>query len=638
MAKDRLSGKLAVILHADVAGSTQLVQQNERLAHERIQDAFRRFSGTIKKYQGRVRELRGDALLAEFERPSDAVIATLAFQADHASYIEQLSDDIRPTVRVGIAMGEVIIADNTVTGAGVVLAQRVEQLSEPGSVCISAAIHEGLPMRLPFDQADMGERPVKGFDEPIRIYRVGLKPGQALPQPDPSGYSEPSPFKRNSIIATVAIALIVVGGSILWLQPRSPEEEPALIERMAFPLPGKPSIAVLPFVNMSDDAQQEYFVDGMTEDLITDLSRLSGLFVIARNSVFTYKNKPVKVKQVAEEFGVRYVLEGSVRRVGDQVRINAQLIDTTTGGHLWAERYDGSLANVFALQDSVTRKIVTALAINLTEAEQTQTTQNQTDHPEAYDAFLQGWQHYLRQTPEDFVIAIPYFETAVALDPNYGRAYAALAAIGYFANVKGWRTDLGFSNRGAEILRFTYGNLEKAMVNPTALAHTVASNMDVHNGRHADAVATADRAIALEPNNPVGYMAIARALVFSGDPEKAIEFIDQAIRLNPHYPPSYLWALGMAKFGMDEFEDAVIFFERARKRSPDLVWVELAAVYGYLDRKEDARNVLEVLKTKELKMYPGQPLMIRTATSWYSFKNPGDKERFVVGLRKAGLR
>ena len=268
MAKDRLSGKLAVILHADIAGSTALVQLDEKLAHERIQDAFGRFSETIEKYQGQVRELRGDALLADFERPSDAVTAALAFQAEHTSYIEQLIDDIRPVARIGIAMGEVIIADNTVTCSGVVLAQRVEQLSEPGGVCITAAIHEGLPKRLPFNQADMGERQVKGFDEPVRVYAVSLKPGGVISSP----------------------------------------EALAQTESVAPALPEKPSIAVLPFDNMSGDSEQDFFADGISEDLITALSKIHWFFVIARNSSFTYKGRAVDVTRVAGELGVRYVI------------------------------------------------------------------------------------------------------------------------------------------------------------------------------------------------------------------------------------------------------------------------------------------------------------------------------------------
>ncbi len=261
------------------------------------------------------------------------------------------------------------------------------------------------------------------------------------------------------------------------------------MERMAFPLPDKPSIAVLPFTNMSGDPEQEYFVDGMTEDLITDLSKLSGLFVIARNSTFTYKGKPVKVRQVAEDFGVRYVLEGSVRRVGEQVRINAQLIDATTGGHLWAERYDGSLTDVFELQDKVTQKIVSALAVNLTTDEETRGMSKETDNPAAYDAFLEGWTRYRLFTPDDFVKAIPHLERAIELDPNYSRAHAALAAVYGEAYYNYWVRMIGLSPQGtlASIKR----HLQVAMQNPTPLAHQIASLMFIVEGHYDEAFAEA---------------------------------------------------------------------------------------------------------------------------------------------------
>jgi class 3 adenylate cyclase len=294
MAKDRLSGKLAVILHADVAGSTELVQQDKELAHERIQDTFLRFSTTIEKYQGHVVELRGDALLAEFGRASDAVSAALSFQGDHANHNSRLKDDLRPTVRVGIAMGEVIIADNTVTGAGVVQAQRVEQLADPGGVCVTAAIQEALSKRMPFDLENLGEQVLKGFDDPIRVYRVELSAGRSVPAPEQDIQREPSRKKSNWLIAMVVVALVAVGGGYYWFKAQIPQEEPASLEKMAFPLPDKPSIAVLPFSNLSDDKQQEYFADGMTEDLITDISKVAGLLVCSLLPVTRYS--PTKAK------------------------------------------------------------------------------------------------------------------------------------------------------------------------------------------------------------------------------------------------------------------------------------------------------------------------------------------------------
>jgi TolB-like protein/class 3 adenylate cyclase len=313
--EERQPRKLAVILHADVVGSTMRVQQNESLAHARIQDAFRRLSSTIEGHNGVARELRGDALVAEFARASDAVAAGLTFQIENSESNARLEDELQPRLRIGISLGEVVIADDTITGTGVVLAQRVEQLAESGGVCITGAIHEAVPRHLPIEYSDLGKREVKGFEELVQVYSASVKAGKQVPVPEPAvsvGTQSRKP-KRSWTAVAIALLVLVVGG-LAWWQPWVPREEPASIERMAFSLPDKPSIAVLPFTNMSGDAEQEYFVDGMTEDLITDLSKLSGLFVIARNSTFTYKGKSVKVRQIAEELGVRYVLEGTNNR------------------------------------------------------------------------------------------------------------------------------------------------------------------------------------------------------------------------------------------------------------------------------------------------------------------------------------
>jgi TolB-like protein/class 3 adenylate cyclase len=535
MAKDHLSGKLAVILHADVAGSTALVQQDEQLAHERIQDAFRRFSETIEKYQGRILELRGDALLAEFERTSDAVTATLAFQADHTYLISRYKDDLRPTVRVGIAMGEVVIADNTVTGSGVVLAQRVEQLADPGGVCITAALHEALPKRMPFDLENLGEQVLKGFDDPVRVYRVELSAGQSVPAPQQRHQGEASPKKTNLIVATIAIALLLVGGTYYWLNAQVVQEEPASIERMAYLLPDKPSIAVLPFTNMSNDADQEYFADGMTEDLITDISKVSGLFVIARNSVFTYKGKTVKVRQVAEELGVRYVMEGSVRRVGNQVRINAQLIDATTGGHVWADRYDGSLEDVFSMQDKITKSIVSALSITLVGQEDSNLARAKDINPDAYNAYLQGWEHYQRHNADDAAKAVPYFEAAIQLDSQYAQAHAALAAVYWEVWDNHWVGALEISS--SEAMKNAKEHLHQAMKQPGSLAHWVASNILIAEGNYQAAVTEAKQVVALDSNNAMGYATLAKALTLSGKANESARLIDKAARLDPYSSP-----------------------------------------------------------------------------------------------------
>jgi len=635
MVKDQLSGKLAVILHADVAGSTLLVQQDKLLAHERIRDSFRLFSGTIKKYHGHVLELRGDALLAEFEHASEAVTAALSFQADHAVYNARLKDDLRLGIRVGISMGEVVIADNTVTGAGVVQAQRIEQLANPGGVCITAVIHEALSKRMPFDLESLGEQVLKGLDHPVHVYRVELRPGNSIPSAESQGGHKASSgqWKQLGIIATVL--LIIATASFYWIKPPHSVDEPFPGQQAVAPLPDKPSIAVLPFTNMSTDAEQEYFADGMTEDLITDLSKISGLFVISRNSVFTYKGQAVKISQVARELGVRYVMEGSVRRAGNQVRVNAQLIDATTGGHIWAERYDGTYEDVFSLQDKVTSKIVASLAVKLTQGEQDQIAQKETDNTEAYDTFLKGWEQYLKQTPESFRQALSLFKKAAEMDPGYSRAYAALSLTLWQGWKRYWYNKMGYTS--PHDMRFEAEEyLARAMGEPTPLALQISTAMLAQRGRHDEAVAEGERALAMDPNSADGYVALAGALNLAGYPDKALPLMEKAVRLNPHYPTSYLYELGLARYGMEQYDEAAVVLERAEILNPDDRWSSrlLIATFGQLNRTKEAVDIIDRIEDN----WRGfDPLSVRGVAFWYPFKEPADVERLADGLRKAGV-
>jgi len=635
MAKERLSGKLAVILHADVVGSTQLVQQDEQLAHERIQDAFQRFSDTIGKYHGRVQELRGDALLAEFERASDAVTAVLAFQSDHDDHLEKINDDIQPEIRVGIALGEVVIADNTVTGAGVVLAQRIEQLAEPGGLCITSAIHEALPNRMPFSIESLGEQALKGFDDPVRVYRVQLSTGESVPPPQQKSHQKASSINLRQMIIVAGVVVLIVAGIGYWSKNPLPQEEPALIERMVHPIPDRPSIAVLPFTNISDLAEQEFFADGMTDDLITDLSKVSGLFVIARNSVFTYKDKAVKIRQVAEELGVRYVMEGSVQRAGNQIRINAQLIDATTGGHVWAERYDGTLDDVFAMRDEISRRIVTALSVTLVGQENSSRGRVETNSPEAYDAFLRGWAHYRLSTPNDSVKAISYLKKAIELDPNFGRAHAALAATYWRIYDNNWAISAGVSYSDA--LEQTNRHLEEALKNPTPLAHRTAAKQYFYFRRWDEAMIQAERAIAMDPNDPSGYEAMGTLLVNLGRAAEGLDFIKKAMRLDPQ--SDYLYRLGEAQFHLERYDEAAVTMLRATKLNPDDGWnyFLLAAAYGHLGREQEAKSAIARFnKTYHDPTDKQRPLTLADLDTWI-FKEAVNRERLQEGLRKAGV-
>jgi TolB-like protein/Flp pilus assembly protein TadD len=404
-----------------------------------------------------------------------------------------------------------------------------------------------------------------------------------------------------------------------------------LPETPTLPLPDKPSIAVLPFENMSDDPKQEYFSDGITDDLITDLSKISGLFVIARNSTFTYKGKPVKVQQVARELGVRYVLEGSVRKAEDKIRLNAQLIDATTGHHLWAERFDGKLEDIFALQDSFTRKIVAALAVKLTAGEEESVTHKHTENVSAYEAYLQGLEHLQRMTREDLAKAVPFFEKAIELDPDFGPAYTQFAGVYQASLITAWYRELGWSN--ARSLRDKY--LDLAMKNPTAETHGMVALKYIYKRQHEEAVAEAERAVALEPNNSQINHLMGQSLIFAGRSAEAVDFIKKAMRLDPYYPVLRLHFLGLAQFCLGQFEEALITLESAHARKPKFGEWPLWATYAHLGREQEAANLM----TKYMKRRRSHK---RRATAekllmYYPFKDPRDEERFSDGLIKVGL-
>jgi TolB-like protein/class 3 adenylate cyclase len=632
MEKDQLSRKLAVILHADVVGSTSLVHQSETLAHQRIHAAFIKLSAVINTYNGSTCELRGDALIAEFERASDAVSAALSFQESNKRTNEATDDTIVPRLRIGISLGEVVIADDTITGAGVVLAQRIEQLCNPDGVCITGALHEAIPKHLPFVLESLGKKSLKGFDDQIEVYEACLNSDESIPPPEKIDDAE-QPRKKSALTVIGIVALIVVALA-LWFHPWKSDvvEETDKTENET---DKGNSIAVLPFDNMSDGKEQEYFADGMAEDLITDLSKISGLFVIARNSSFAYKNKVANIQEVAANLDVRYVVEGSVRRFDNQVRVNVQLIDSSTGGHVWAERYDGTYDDVFALQDKITSNIVASLAIRLTEGDQERLSRNETDSTQAYDAFLKGWEQYLRQTPKSFRQAITLFEQSVKLDPQYSRAYAALSAT-YWHTWKNYLIDKSEYVTPPHQFRYDAENyLAKAMENPTPLALQISSAMHAQFGRHEQSIEEGERAIALDPNAPDGYVALAGARNLAGQPEKALTLMERAMRLNPHYPPSYLQELALARFSLENFENAAIVLQRLVTLNPDDRSASrlLIATLGHLGRIQEVKTIIDRMDSS----VAFDLLSVRSIAYWYPFKNPADAERLAQGLRKAGL-
>jgi TolB-like protein/class 3 adenylate cyclase/thioredoxin-like negative regulator of GroEL len=633
MTTEGFKRKLTAIFSADVEGYSRLMREDED-ATIRTLTAYRgAMANLIQQYRGRVVDTPGDNLLAEFSSVVDAVNCAVEVQRELAERNAELPENRRMEFRIGINSGDVVEEGERIYGDGVNIAARVEGLAEGGGICVSGTVYDSVENKVGLEYEYLGEQEVKNIPKPVRVYRVLSFPGAAAHRVVKA--KKAVARRWHKVAFAVGLVLVLgIGTVLIWhfYSRPGPPMEPASIEKMAFPLPDKPAIAVLPFINMSEDPKQEYFSDGITEDLITDLSSISGLFVIARNSTFAYKGKRVKIRQVAEELGVRYILEGSVRRADNRVRINAQLIDATTGHHLWAKRYDATMVDVFDLQDKITQKIVAALAVKLTSGEQEQVVLKHTDNVAAYDAFLQGREHYVRRTPDNFAEAIRYFERAIELDQNYGLAYAALALTYWESQHNFWNPSLGVSWNEARMRAEIY--LQKAMNNPTALAHQVASKIHVDQLEHEEAIAKAQRAITLDPNDGNSYLAMAYALIHAGRPKEALDFVQKAMRLDPHYPAYHLFVLGLAHFNMEQFNEAAISFERALKRNPKnyVPLIHLAATYAHLGREQEAAAVIEKLN-KVL------PIFSVNIISWRipKYKDPVDLDRLLDGLRKAGL-
>jgi TolB-like protein/class 3 adenylate cyclase/Tfp pilus assembly protein PilF len=633
MTQEGFKRKLTAILSADAVGYSRLMAEDEAATVTTLGSYREVMSTLIKQHRGRVVDSPGDNVLAEFSSVVDAVQCAVAVQNELQIRNAELSENRRMEFRIGINLGDVIDEEDRIYGDGVNVAARLEAIADPGGICVSKTAFDQIETKLPLGYEYLGEQSVKNIPKPVGAYRVLMQPRVTVAE-KPIDKKLPAIRRVPILVAAVALIGLAISVGIWQFYMSRPSVEPASLEKMAFPMPDKPSIAVLPFTNMSDDPKQEYFCDGMTEDLITDLSKISGLFVIARNSTFVYKGKPIKIKQVAEELGVRYVLEGSVRKAGDKLRINAQLIDATTGRHLWADRYTGIIGDVFNFQDTIGQKIVDALALELVSEEQILLAHKGTDNIEAYDMFLKGWEHYLRWTPKDFFEAIPFFEKAVQIDPNYGRAYAALAAAYY----QGSKLYLGLSQFGVSqengfLLAHEY--LDKAMKNPTSLAYYVSSEMSLWSYQGQKALLNAERAIAIEPNSAAINSHMGFVLTMGGNPQKGNEFIQKALRLDPNNPAKVLYYEGLAYFHMEEFEKAMVSFQRSLKFDKEWITlsaVSLAATYAILGRVNDTQELIPTIRIKFPTPMPVFLLMRHTP-----FINLRIADRLAEGYAKAGL-
>jgi len=646
MAAQEIKRKLAAILSADVKGYSRLMSEDEVSTPKTLSTYREVIRNLVRQFNGRVADTAGDSVLAEFTSVVDAVQCAVEIQKELKTRNADLPENRRMEFRIGVNLGDIIQEKDNIYGDGVNISVRVQSLADGGGICISGTTFDHVENKLQLGYEYLGEQTVKNIAKPVRVYKVLVKPN-TLP-------SKVDRWKRAGLkywvripTALKALATILIALNAAWqlytrvLSPpvevapekssTTPKIEVASKERMAFPLPDKPSIAVLPFVNMSGDPKEEYFSDGITEEIITALSKVPHLFVIARSSTFTYKGNAVKVKQVSEELGVRYVLEGSVRKGGEAVRITAQLIDAITGHHLWADRYDRNIKDIFALQDEITMKIITALQVNLTYGEQAHMIAKGTKNLESYIKCMQAIASLTHQTKEGNATGRKLAEETIALDPKYPRPYVALAQT-YMLDIL-----LGTTESPEKSMAKSTELLKKAISidDSEADAHSVLGYLYIMMKQYDKALGEAERAVTLNPNSFANLNRLGFVLLNAGKPEEAILVIKNARRLSPFAPVQAIFLhLTMAYRLTGQYKEAIETAKEALKHVPNniFIYLQLTATYNMMGRKEDAHaaaaEVMKINPKFSLEQY---------AKTLY-FKNKSDVEKTLEALRKAGLK
>ena len=618
--------RLAAIMFTDMVGFSRQMGEDEVRMLRLLDVHNQTIQQVVETHHGTVIKTIGDAFLVDFPSVVHAVRGAQEIQAQFRAHNHDKETAEQIHVRIGIHLGDIVQRDGDVFGDGVNVASRLQALAEPDTICISQKVYEEVEKKLALDTVVLLGRPqLKNIAQRFQVYTLLSEPPQGLRQRLHIQQLKLNQWQQPLRVATLLVLLASAGflGRYFYL-PSPP----------GLPLPDKPSIVVLPFVNMSEDPKQEYFSDGITEDITTDLSKISSLFVISRNSAFSYKGKSPKVQDVSREMGVQYVLEGSVRKSDNQVRVTAQLIDATQDRHVWAERYDRPLQDIFALQDEIVQKIVTTLKLQLTLMERGILVRKTTDNVEAYDYVLRGTESIVRAihaTNKDANLqARQMYERAIALDPLYAEAYARLGATYFLDSFNQWTP-------GPQPLERA-GELEQQAItldNSLPLSHLFLSNIYLWKDRqHERAIAEAERAIALDPNFADGYNNLGGMQMYAGRTEEAIALIEKAMRLNPQYPLGYLVNLGVAYRTAGRCEEAIPIFKKLAIRNPTHgpSHANLVICYVELGQLDEARaQAAEFMRV--------QPSF--SVEDWrrrMPYKDPAVVERITAAWRKAGLK
>jgi adenylate cyclase len=583
----------------------------------------------IQKHRGHIVHGSGDSLLAEFVSVVDAVQCAVEIQKELKTRNAELSEDRKVEFRMGINLGDVIDENEDLHGDGVNIAARIEGLAEAGGICISRTAFDQVRNKLKLGYEYIGEHSVKNITQPVRVYRVLMEPedaGKVIGE-------KIALLKQRWKLTLAAVVFVIVGATAVTLWNtyfRPPSVEVASVEKMAFPLPDKPSIAVLPFDNLSGDPEQEYFSDGLTEEIISTLSSVPKIFVIARNSTFTYKGKAVKVQQVSEDLGVRYVLEGSVRKGGDKIRITAQLIDALNGHHLWAQTYDRTLSDIFAVQDEITKNIITAMQVRLTEGEEVKAASKGTNNLEAYLKYLQANELINKINPESNALAKQLAEEAIELDPDYAWAYLVLGRSHMMdVWVKTSKSPKASIGKAIELVQKAI-----ALDETNAEAHALLGFLYSMTKQYDKAIAQVEEAVNLNPNSAYGHFVMGKNLFFAGRFEESIPEYKKSIRLNPIPPSNLFWSLGLSYAYIEQYDEAIKWCEKAVHQEPNdlLARMMMTVVYSLSGHDEKARAEADEM----LRIQP--KFTIDKFKKKLTYKRQTDRERFLGALRKAGLK
>ncbi len=634
MTTQEVKRKLTAILSADVKGYSRLMGEDERGTVRTLNAYKELMAGLIQHHHGRVVDTPGDNVLAEFASVVDAVECGVEIQKELKTRNGELPENRRMEFRIGVNLGDVIEEGDKIYGDGVNIAARMESLSEAGGLYISGSAFDFVGKKLPLGYEYLGLYTVKNIEKPVRVYRVLMEP-EAAGKVIGEKKVKPSQWQRAALIVGTFLIVIVAVVTVyhFYFRPSPSKTEVASKEKMAFPLPNVPSIAVLPFVNMSEDPKQEFLCDGMTEEIITALTKVPRLVVIARNSTFTYKGKPVKVKQVSEELGVRYVLEGSVQRSGDRVRITAQLIDALTGNHLWAEGYDRELKDIFALQDEITIKVLESTKVKLTEGGQVGRAEKYFKGKQGLDCYLKLTEangYYNRWNIEDNNLARRMIEEAIAMCPENPMGYYHLGWVYHHDYM------LGNTKSPRETIEKSMELAKKALAmdDSIAEAHILLSMLYIRKKEYDKAIAEGERAVALNPGGTSVLLNYARSLTVAGRPEEGIPLFQKAIRLNPFGPPTLYREFGHALRYAGRFEEAASAYKKAIQLAPDNIYphIFLAATYIQMRREKEARaEAAEVLRIDP-------KFSVDYLAKVLSYKDQSVNDRTVDALRKAGLK